>query len=211
MPNLWNPLTNKMEAMGSNVIRRQDNSNPDNLLKGVVTPLKQSMGRMNGEGFSLDKIYENQELLSMFKKNEFPRFERTADGLFFEPIGKVISTIHTYYVKWFSLNKDFEISHDHNYQFTRIIPNGYLMKVSVPRMSDQISDYEINYVIPVDNIQAIPFYGKVQSERTIDTTSEPTSQYAIPQFDISMYPQLMGLLSDKESFITNYLSDILEN
>lgn len=210
MPNVWNPLTNKMEMMNSNIIKKQETNNK-NLLTGVVTPLKQSMKKMNSEGFSLDVIYENPDILSMFRKNEFPKFEKTADGLFFEPIGKIISTIHTYYVKWFSLNSNFEISHDHNYQFTKIIPNGYLMKVSVPRMSDQINDYEINYVIPVDNIQAISFYGKVQSERTIDTISEPTSQYAVPQFDISMYPQLMTLLSNKDFFIENYLSDILEN
>lgn len=210
MPNVWNPLTNKMETMNSNIMKRQEKNNK-NLLTGVVTPLKQSMKKMNSEGFSLDVIYENPDILSMFRKNEFPKFEKTSDGLFFEPIGKIISTIHTYYVKWFSLNSNFEISHDHNYQFTKIIPNGYLMKVSVPRMSDQINDYEINYVIPVDNIQAISFYGKVQSERTIDTISEPTSQYAVPQFDISMYPQLMSLLSNKDFFIENYLSDILEN
>jgi hypothetical protein len=168
----------------------------------------QQMKKMNKDNYTLDDILEIPELRAKFPSSEFPKFEKTADGLFFQPVGRVVSTTHILYVKWFSLDKNLQISHDHSYPFVRIIPNGYLMKISVPRTADYISDFEVNYITPVDNIQ-------VSESINPSYTSEITDNHGavellnVLKFNTTDYPSLVPLFTDREGFINEYLKDIL--
>jgi len=184
-----------------------------NSLKGVVTPMHQKMRNMKQNGFTLESIATNKDISDLFVTNEFPKMEKTTDGIFFQPLTRVISTIQQYYIKWFNLTKDMQISHDHNYQYSRVIPDGYLMKVIVPRTSDKINDYNVKYLVPVDNIPV----SEIQStQNTITVHGEipdgtPSIKYAVVPFSPQGLDQtLLNLLMNRDEFISKYLTDILE-
>ena len=214
MAMIWNPVTRRNEEMTGGIITTPNGSNAKNLLDYVVTPLKQKMKGMKSEGFTIEQIAENPEIRNMFRTHEFPSFEKTLDGIFFTPTAKVISSTQQYYVKWFSLDKDFHISHDHDYQFTRLIPNGYFMKTTLSGIKESML-LEIQYVTPVDNIKVSQIY-ETRPELPVSLNddinpSNAVSQYAVQPYQIGMYPEVYNVLSDTASFINNYMQDILEN
>lgn len=182
----------------------------DGIYKGIVTPLMQKMGGIGKTGYRIEDLIEKENLRDQFRKNEFPQFEKTADGIFFQPVGKVFSTTRNYHIKWFSLTKDLQFSHDHNYQYAKLNPDGYLMKISAPIIHDMISDFEVNYITKVDNIT--PIIVTVRPEGTnIDTlASEPIEMYAVPPFEPSNYPSMVQMFMNN-NFVSEYLSDIIDN
>ena len=66
--------------------------------KGIVTPQMQRMGGINKTGYKIEDIIEKEVVRDRFQRNEFPQFEKTSDGIFFQPIGKVFSTFGNYYI-----------------------------------------------------------------------------------------------------------------
>jgi hypothetical protein len=198
-------------TLSSQVVTRNLNEKPvmgnigDNTFRGIVTPHMQQMRKMHKENYTIQDVISNPEFRNKFPQSEFPKLEQTAEGIFFQPITRVVSTTHVFYVKWFSLDSEFNISHDHNYQYVRIIPNGYLMKVSVPRTSDSISDFEVNYVTPVNAIQVSETINKALQE-------DASEEYNVQKFDPNAYPVLVSqLFVDSKNFIDVYLTDILDN
>lgn len=98
----------------------------------VVTPYFQKFGRNENDGFSIKEIIQSKDFLYRFDPNEFPSIEITGCGeVFFTPIKKVITTTESYFIKWFSLTKEFKIQHDHTYNYARLDKDGYLMKRAV--------------------------------------------------------------------------------
>ena len=183
----------------------------DGIFKGIVTPQMQMMGGIGKTGYKIEDIIEKENLRERFQKNEFPQFDVTSDGIFFQPIGKVFSTVRQYYIKWFSLNEDLSFSHDHNYHYARLNPNGYLMKVSAPMVHDQISDFEVNYITKVDNITPITVTVRPEGANVDSLTTAPIDMYTVPPFNASEFPALVQVFMDHDNFVSTYLSDILEN
>lgn len=179
--------------------------------KGIVTPQMQAMRGIGKTGYSIDDIIEKENLRDRFQRNEFPQFDKTSDGIFFQPIGKVFSTARQYYIKWFSLGEDLSFSHDHNYHYARLNPNGYLMKISAPMIHDQISDFEVNYITRVDNITPITVTVRPEGANVDSLTANPIDMYALPPFNAPEFPTLVEIFMDHENFVNTYLSDILEN
>lgn len=182
-----------------------------NIFKGIVTPQMQAMGEIGKTGYTIDDIIEKETLRDKFQKNEFPQFDKTSDGIFFQPIGKVFSTARQYYIKWFSLGEDLSFSHDHAYHYAKLNPNGYLMKVSAPMIHDRISDFEVNYVTRVDNITPISVMVRPEGANIDSLTANPIDMYTLPPFNATEFPTLVQLFMDHEKFVDTYLSDILES
>lgn len=191
----------------------------ENSMRGIVTPLKQKMRNMNGTGFKIDLIATDENTQNLFMPNEFPKMEKTADGIFFQPLARVISTSRQYFIKWFSLSKDMEFSHDHDYQYARINEDGFLMKVVVPRTSEYISDYEVKYVTPVNNIsvseiqtnQGMISASTIDIHGEVETSNVPSIKYVVSPFiPQNQNEQLLQVLMNRNEFIKTYLHDILE-
>ena len=179
--------------------------------KGIVTPQMQRMGGINKTGYKIEDIIEKEVVRDRFQRNEFPQFEKTSDGIFFQPIGKVFSTFGNYYIKWFSLSKDLEFSHDHDYDYARLNTDGYLMKISAKMVHDKINDFEVNYVTRADNIVPITVTVRPEGANIDSLASDPIDMYTVPPFNASEFPSLVQVFMEHENFVNMYLSDIIKN
>lgn len=214
-PKVWNPLTRRLETrdeqfpIGENGqrLKKRDLTNLG------VTPMLQ---RTKGKGkLSLVNIIEDTSLRSQFRSTEFPSFSLTDKTYFFTPVTKVTSITGTYYIKWFSLDQNFRIAHDHNYQFASLNPEGYLMKITVSRLSREINDFQIAYVCDVNDIHCSEMQAQEEvSGRTLDDLPKVKSYLSVQEFNPMEYPSIMAMVENPDSrmeFIQNCLSDILED
>lgn len=181
-------------------------------IKGIVTAKMQQMSKMKSHKLDLETVLETPYLFERFPRGTFPEFTKTNSGIFFQPVSRVISNTGTYYVKWFSLDSDLNFSHDHNYQYAKLIPNGHLMKLEVPRLSEEINDFTISYITPVDNISVSASMEKkseyVPQENALDNID---TVYRINYFDQEKYHSVIELMTRRDDFIKEFLSDILDN
>lgn len=223
MPTVWNPITKRMENDSSivtskKIIESSDGVKPNNGLHGVVTPLDQKLLKRNG---SLDiyTVATNPELIRMFAQLELPMFESTSNGIYFEPIAKVMNGTQSYYVKWFCLRNDLSVSADHSYEYARIFEDGYLMKVMVPRSynlkneEEDITDFNILYLTPCKSLDVTEVSSRGLSSPTEEGEEEDPLNgvkdlYKITPFIPEMYPEISYLFNDREGFINTYLQDV---
>lgn len=187
--------------------RALKSSNP---LRGVVTPFMQETKTCVRDNISLYDIFNDNDLLSKFQSNTFPKMDKTSTGeLFFIPVARVISPVTgVYYTKWFSLNRNKEFSHDHSYDYARIHKDGYLMKLDVVKDDTKIIDYSIVYLTPVDNVEIIT--ESKNDFSVIDPNDRTVIAYDVKSFDIYKHQDIIEKLSDKDKFIFNYLNDMIE-
>lgn len=183
-------------------------SNP---LRGkIVTPQMQRFRHMNDSGFRLTDLASNESLYRKFRDTEFPRFETTKDGVFFEPRKKIVGTAAQYYIKWMCANSNGEIANDHNYDFCRVPNNGYFIKIDYAPSFDGISDFNVAYVTPVDNVQIIEVHGATSFTGNTRTLRDPQTlqesvMYAVADIGLMSLPKLVDLLRNRDKFITEYL------
>lgn len=168
-----------------------------NILKGAVTPDIQKMHGRNV--MSLSEIITNEELKKKFEMNTFPKIEKTTSGWFFSPINHSIFNMHQTYMKWFSLTKDGVIPHDHAYDFARLNMDGYLLKVSVPMLSNQITDFQVDYLVNTNSITPL-----------INEEQDGSYSFKMPMFVLGQYPNISDILSNQQTFIRQYLGDVQE-
>ena len=181
-----------------------------------MTPLDQKLLKRHGN-FDVYTIANNPRLLSMFTQFELPNFSSTSDGIYFEPIAKVINGTQSYFIKWFCLRDDFSMSADHSYDYARIFTNGYLMKILIPRAfntkneQEEVTDFNILYVTPCSQFNVTEVSGRTFSgdETEEDPLNGVNDIYKITPFDPDMYPEIIPLIQNRESFINNYLQDVV--
>lgn len=183
-------------------------SNP---LRGkIVTPQMQRFRHMNDAGFQLADIASNENLYRKFRDTEFPRFETTSDGIFFEPRKKIVGTAARYYIKWMCANSNGTIANDHNYDFCRVPNDGYFIKVDYAPSFEGINDFNIAYVTPINNVQVIEVHGAAASTRNTRTLQDPQTLqesifYAVQSIELMALPKLVDLLRNRDKFISEYL------
>ena len=192
----------------------QNNDNEDNKLTGVVTPYDQKFKRKEKDGFTIFEIIEDETLLNTFSRNVFPDIVKMNNGeIFMSPTKKIIQTLHEYYIKWFLLDKNFHISHDHDYPYVNIPKDGYLMKIVIPKLSEYPDDFEIEYICDINNIQtqidnSINNITHIDSQNSIDVDTKEL--LTIENFDPTKYPKIYELLINKKDFFNKYLTFIYE-
>lgn len=170
--------------------------------KGIVTPIMQAKKGIQGN-LTLSQLLDNEKIMNKLDRYVLPKIEKMNDGeMFYEPVRGRISNMHTYVMKWFSLTKDHKIKNDHSYRFARLDPNGYLMKITIPRVSEKITDFGIDYIIPVNSIHI----DSVTLQNPDGTNKE---SYIIVGQDITNFPGLFDLMR-KDSFKEKYLIDAIE-
>jgi len=178
-------------------------------LKGVVTPMNQKLGIYGKSNIKIDDIVGNEVLINEFEKNTLPVMNKMTDGdIFFKPTMKVLQNSFCTYLKWFSLSETFQISHDHDYEFARLNKNGYLMRISIPRVSKVIMSFQVDYIIKVDQFTPIAISQNMQSGETEGKLEE---KLRMPYFFIEDFPQINALIQEPENFINTYLRDIQED
>lgn len=183
----------------------------------IVTAEKQKrllMKKKPDAGVTLFDIISDEKLLAKFDKYEFPALKIMDSGeVFFQPICRIISPVHTHFVKWFSLTKNLEFSHDHSYEFAKLNLDGYLMKVKLSTQINKVSGVEIMYVCDVNDIEIktiiAPRTTGARIEDAADSTI-PVEQYAIAQFNPYQYQKIAGYVNHLDEFINIYLQDISE-
>lgn len=179
-------------------------NNPTNSLKGVVTPNDQLLRKKSSGGLTLKEIIYDNSILCKFPNYTFPQIRIMDNGnMFMDPRKRMISNMHEYRIKWFVLNEQFEISHDHDYPFVPIPSKGYLMKISVPITSLEKQEYQIDYIIDINHIHT-----EVVESKTENGTTE--SELQLPECNFQMYPSVYELVSDNQEFFNKYLIDIVE-
>lgn len=208
----------KIFGRGKDVIYRDTSpvaTNPN--LSGIVTSDMQK--RFIGSHSCANKvtlldIIRDPELLAKFDRNEFPKVEIMEDGrMFFQPICRVVSPIHTHFVKWFSLTEDLNFSHDHSYEFAQIDPNGYLMKIILSMQPDRISGFEVRYVTKVNDVEFVSTVeARTEGAYVTDAVNAaiPVEKFVVTQFVPGQYMKVQSVIQDSESFIETYLKDVQE-
>ena len=194
------------------------NDNPENLLKGVVTPYDQKFNRKTEDGFSLFEIINNESLKSRFNKFVFPEFRIMDNGeIFMSPVKRVIQTLHEYYIKWMVLDDKFAPSHDHDYPYVNVPRNGYLVKIVIPVLTENPNDFDIEYICDINNIQTNIYdsINNINQPKVIDASQNAINvdikeELGIEPFDPSLYPDFFKIISDKKRFSDKYLQHIFE-
>ena len=187
------------------------NKNP-----GFVTINEQK--RLCLKGLSLRDIIIKNGTNYNFKPYLFPEFNVMTNGdIFFDPCVSIINVSRREFVKWFVLDKQWNISHDNSYNFVRLPKEGYMMKISIPIVSDTIESFEVEYVVDITNINIIESF-EVEHVVDIDTNHifalndphlmEVDSLNTIESIDVTKYPEFIELINDTTSFIKKYLTDI---
>lgn len=207
-----------------NIFGRKDNMKTnmnyfDTDPKHVVTNVMQQRllhnKRSSLKSLTLFDIISDPEFLAKFNPHEFPKFEIMENGsIFFQPICKVISPIHTHYVKWFSLSRGLAFSNDHDYEFAELNQNGYLMKVVLSRQIDKIESFEVRYLCDVNNVEIVESLSTDTKSAYIDEAlkaSMPVMRYAVASFNPYQFVSLQSLLVQHPAeFINSYLQDVQE-
>ena len=191
--------------------RSKANNSFANPLKGVVTPFTQKYRRTDSVGFQLSEILDG-EMWKRFKKNTFPKVEKTSDGkMFIQPRKHVMSTMENHHVKWLVLTTDYKPVHDHNYPMVQLPKNGYIMKVVIPITSEKLSEFMIEYVIDYNNIQieSINTIGNIK-DKTQEIFQMTRDENISIKFNIDNHRPVLELISNREEFFSKYLSDAVE-
>lgn len=177
-----------------------------------VVTREMQMKNMRPDCISLIKIANDPKLYDKFAYNTFPKFKTMEDGeVYFEPVCQVISSLQTHYVKWFMLDRRFQISHDHSYPHVRVIPDGYFMKIKLSINIDKITGFEVIYITKADDIEIMDYADTRRDSAYIEDIVEDAKVYrwTVPLLNIAtFYPQIVPLLTDSDRFIKTYLKDI---
>ena len=173
----------------------------------------QMQRNLRGEdSFSVRQIIKDPSILERFSPKELPEFQETNTGVFFSPYGRSVNTVGQEIIKWFSLTKDLEFRSDHSYQYATLDEEGYLMKISVPRMSDRILSFDIKYITSVNDIRVISISENLM-KRTIDEADDLTGEnkLRIVPFEPEKYPEFsIKIKTHYNDFIQKYLNDLLK-
>lgn len=185
----------------------------ENSLKGVVTPYDQKFRRKEKDGFTLFEIIQNDALKERFAKNIFPEFQIMENSeIFMEPTKRIIQTMHEYYIKWFILDENFVPSHDHDYPYVNVPKKGYLVKIVIPRLSDNPIENEcvIEYACDINNIEAYTCDSIHDINRQESINVDMKEDLQLEAFDCTKYPEIYKLVTNKQDFFKKYLSHIFD-
>ena len=190
-------------------------TNEENSLKGVVTPYDQKFNRKEENGFTLTEIVTNDVLYNKFIKNTFPNIQIMENGeMFMDPSKRIIQTLHEYFIKWIILGEDFKPSHDHNYPYVGIPKTGYLMKIVIPKLSDNPfeNNFTVEYLCDINNIQTRmdDSISNIDASNQTSVNVDMNENMTVESLNERRYPAVCKLLSDKDEFIRNYLMDVFE-
>lgn len=198
---------------------KQDPTGLRNSLDGLgVTPFNQNFNNSEERGFNLLQILNDESLLAKFQRFTFPKVETMSDGcMFINPRKHVITPTENQYIKWLIFNTDFSPVHDHNYPMTRLPKNGYMMKITIPILSENPDEFQIEYIIDYHNIQvdvsnSINNISQIQNsdDRQITVQVNAQNELNIKEYMLGVYPEIDSLISDKKLFFETYASDALE-
>lgn len=189
---------------------------PSHSLEGlVVTPHFQKFHTTENGGFNIKEIVTSEDFRSRFDIDAFPTIEIMSDGtIFFQPVKNVIKTTESYFVKWFALTEDFEVRHDHDYQFATLPENGYLAKFIVTPLEGAEKTFRVEYILPASQIQ-IEENEYTKAMKALDQSSQnyldsQQVELRLKSYELERYPKFDELIKDKESFFETYISKEFE-
>lgn len=120
----------------------------------------------------LKSILLDENTKNLFQKNYLPTFDDMGNGeIYFHTNKFVYSKIGSHYQKFLMFDKDGNLLTDVKYNYTLFVPDGYLMKITIPSPS-QIMNFDIEYFIKMDDINVISNYEKIKSSQPNLDTNE---------------------------------------
>jgi len=163
--------------------------------------------------FSVKQIADDPSILEKFFPKELPEFSETSSGIFFHPYGRYVNTVEQQMIKWFSLTPQLAVRSDHAYQYAKVDEDGYLLKVTAPRLTDKITSFTIAYLMPVNEIRTIMMAEPLQ-KRTIDNVEVQNAaeeKLRVIPFNPEEFPEFASMVKEKYyQIIDEYLMDLLD-
>ena len=200
-----------------NHVQKED-MNPNNVV--LCTPDIQKNYSTSNTGIELDlfKLIHDEKMIKKFENLTFPEFRVMTNGsIFIDPAKKIISPGVEMYIKWLVLDKNMVPVSDCNYNFVELPQEGYLVKIVIPIMSNDLSkikeSYNVQYFVNYRNIP-IEVNNEIIENRSIRNTE-------MDEINLDSYEQLKIVefngtnqkernLLDNENFFRDYIEHIFE-